>query len=96
MTLHPLANGDNPCETEGGSLIQAADTGISNNDHERARTLEGLANHLAYVQHLDNVDGQVLGQISRPPQTESRCCTMWCLKAVISIMSMASTRILSS
>ena len=56
--------------------MQAADTGISN--RERACLSGGLANHLKYVQHLAFLEGQVLGQISRSSQTESRCWVMCC------------------
>ena len=74
--------------------MQEAETGISNN--ERACFSRGLANHLAYVQRRDFSLGQVLGQISRPSQMVSRCWATCCLRAVISIVSMSSTRMLSS
>ena len=74
--------------------MQEAETGISNN--ERACLSGGLANHLAYVQRRDFSKGQVLGQISRPSQMVSRCWEMCSLKAVKSIVSMSSTRMLSS
>ena len=56
----------------------------------------GLANHLAYVQHLDSRDGQNPGQMSRPSQMVSRCWVKCCLNAVTSIMPMSSARMLSS
>ena len=65
--------------------MQAADTGISKST--RACLPWGLANHLAYVQHLDLWVGQVLGQTSRPSQTECCCWAMCCLKAGISMMA---------
>ena len=74
--------------------MQAADTGISN--RERACLSGGLANHLKYVQHLAFLEGQVLGQISRSSQTESRCWVMCCFKALISMTSMSSTRMPNS
>ena len=74
--------------------MQAAETGISNS--ERACVPKGLANHLEYVQHRAFREGQVLGQISKPSQMASRCWVRCCLKATISIVSMSSTRILSS
>ena len=71
--------------------MQAAETGISNN--ERACLPRGLANHLEYVQHRAFSEGQVLGQVSKPSQTASRCWARCRLKAMASI---SSTRMLSS
>ena len=74
--------------------MQAAETGISNN--ERACLLRGLANHLEYVQHRAFSEGQVLGQVSKPSQTASRCWARCRLKAMTSMASISSTRMLSS
>ena len=75
-------------------FIYAAETRISNN--ERACLCTGRTNHLAYVQHLDFLEGHVLGQMSRPSQTESRCWIKCCRNAGTSMMSMSSARMPNS
>ena len=40
MTLHPLANGDNPCETEGGPSYKQIQEYLTMNEHAHWKALQ--------------------------------------------------------